>query len=343
MTPARRAPLRRAVRGTATPKPRAARIAPDLPARGSHVTLLGPQRLQPTLGPVLESLGVDLARVATITAGWQEREPDDTDLHAHLGRRSTNLSLYLRAERVFRRDPELARAHHLRQAALRELQDLYNVRLDHAMAAAYELYARNDASRWVAEARIAAVDAIRTLDAQHLTRERDIHAEYTEQWQPQQRDPVARERKEIDAVLRDSSAVAIAGGHVAVLLNRLRLFGLDTALRGRVVVAWSAGAMAISDRVVLFHDQPAHGMGNAEVLDIGLGLAPGVVPLPHARHRLRLDDRDRVALFAARFAPAACVPMNEGARIDLGPDGWSAAPGTQRLLPAGGLGVLEVA
>jgi len=343
MTPVRRSPVRRPARGRATPQPRAARLAPDLPARGSHVTLLGPQRLQPTLRPALQSLGIESGRVATITAGWQEREPDDADLHEHLDRHSANLALYLRGERVFVRDAELAKAHHERQAQLRELQDLYNLRLDHLMATAYELYARDSASALVVEARAAAVEAIRTLDAQHLAREREVHAEYVERWRPHERDAVARERQEIDAVLRDCTAVAIAGGHVAVLLNRLRLFGLDATLRGRVVVAWSAGAMAISDRIVLFHDEPAHGMGNAEVLEVGLGLAPGVVPLPNARHRLRLDWRDRVALFAARFAPAACVPMNEGARIDLGPDGWTALPATPRLLPDGTVGVLEVA
>jgi hypothetical protein len=100
--------------------------------------------------------------------------------------------------------------------------------------------------------------------------------------------------------------------------------------------------MAIADIVVLFHDQPAHGMGNAEVLEVGLGLAPGVVPRPQARHRLRLDARERVSVFAARVAPAACVPMDEGARVDLGPEGWTAAAGTQRLRADGGVGPLEV-
>jgi peptidase E len=317
-------------------------MAPAATPRGGHVTLLGPQRLQPTLGPTLRSLGIDTGRVATVTAGWQEREPDDAELHEHLERRSINLSLYLRGERVFLRDPELAAAHAKRQARLRELQDLYNLRLDHLMATAYELERRDGGSELVVDARRGAVAAIRALDAEHLQRVRAIHTEYQEQWRPATRDAVARERNEVDTILRDSTAVAIAGGHVAVLLNRLRLFGLDTALGGRVVVAWSAGAMAISETVVLFHDAPPHGMGNAEVLEVGLGLAPGIVPLPHARHRLRLGATERVALFAQRFAPAACVPMNEGARLDFGAGGWTAPAGTARLLPDGGLGHLEL-
>ena len=304
---------------------------------GTRVTLLGPQRLQPTLSPVLESLGVE-GPVATITAGWQEREPDDRELHEHLGGRSLNLMLYQRAERVFARDPELSAAHQRRQARLRELQDLYNVRLDHLMAAAYELQRRPGATELLSQARVDAIEAIRSLDAQHLQRVRDLHGEYDQRWQPGERETVIRERREVEAMVRDAPAVAVAGGHVAILLNRLRLFGLEQLAAGKVLVAWSAGAMAISERVVLFHDHPAHGMGNAEVLEVGLGFAPGIVPLPHARTRLRLEDRDRVGVFAARFAPAICVPMNEGARLDATPQGWAPAPGTEQLQTDGRVG-----
>ena len=49
--------------------------------------------------------------------------------------------------------------------------------------------------------------------------------------------------------------------------------------------------MAISERVVLFHDSPPQGPGAAEVLDAGLGLVGDVVVLPQPEFRLRLDDR----------------------------------------------------
>ena len=98
----------------------------------THVTLLGPQRLRPTLASTLASLGIE-GRIATVTAGWQEREADDRELHEHLGGRSVNLRLYERADAVFRRDPEFAAAHRRRQEGLREMQDLYNVRLGHAL------------------------------------------------------------------------------------------------------------------------------------------------------------------------------------------------------------------
>jgi hypothetical protein len=46
---------------------------------------------------------------------------------------------------------------------------------------------------------------------------------------------------------------------VAVLVNRLRLFGLGDLVADKTVFAWSAGAMAVSERVVLFHDDPPQG------------------------------------------------------------------------------------
>lgn len=100
------------------------------------------------------------------------------------------------------------------------------------------------------------------------------------------------------------------------------------------IIAWSAGAMALSDRIILFHDRPAQGRGDAELLHRGLGLLPGVAPLPHARSRLLLDDPARVALFARRFAPAACVALDERCGVTLhGPrrDRRSLWPNTRAL------------
>jgi hypothetical protein len=51
------------------------------------IVLLGAQRFDPTLGALVAEHGVD-GPVATITAGWQERESDDQELHEHLGRQA---------------------------------------------------------------------------------------------------------------------------------------------------------------------------------------------------------------------------------------------------------------
>ena len=122
-----------------------------------------------------------------------------------------------------------------------------------------------------------------------------------------------------------------------MLLNRLRLFDFLGLAGNCPVIAWSAGAMAVSERVVLFHDSPPQGAGNPEVLDAGLGLGRQLVALPHARRRLRLGDPLRVSLFARRFAPSTCAVLEEGARLDWDGAGWCAAPGTVGLEKRGGL------
>ena len=73
-----------------------------------------------------------------------------------------------------------------------------------------------------------------------------------------------------------------------VLLHRMRLFDVMGLLNDQPIFAWSAGAMAMGDRVVLFHDSPPHGVGNAELFEEGLGAYHGVLPLPHAKKRLHL-------------------------------------------------------
>ena len=93
--------------------------------------------------------------------------------------------------------------------------------------------------------------------------------------------------------------------------------------------------MALGERIVLFHDSPPQGAGHAEVLRSGLGLYAGIVALPHARRRLKLDDPDRVSLFARRFAPDRCLAFDDGARLDLLGRRWDYAEGISRLTPQG--------
>jgi peptidase E len=150
-------------------------------------------------------------------------------------------------------------------------------------------------------------------------------------------------RKEIAGLVADSSAVLIAGGHVELLLNRLRLFDLATGLKARPVIAWSAGAMALSERIVLFHDNPPQGAGIAEVADRGLGLFSGVLPLPHAGKRLRLHDSERVSLFARRFAPARCSTLEDGTALTWTDDRLTDAVSAFRLTRSGALRPVKAA
>jgi hypothetical protein len=109
-----------------------------------------------------------------------------------------------------------------------------------------------------------------------------------------------------------------------VLAEVLHLFNIAAALRSAPVIAWSAGAMALADRIVLFHDRSPQGPGHAEVYGSGLSLLRDVVLLPHARARLLLDDTPRMAVFARRFAPARCVLLETGTRIEVPDGGWPA-------------------
>ncbi len=301
---------------------------------GAPIILLGPQRHQPTVAATLQSLGL-AGRVATITAGWQERELEDQELHEHLAGDTVNLKLWTRSEAFFRADAAFTTAHHTRQDTMREMRELYNLRLAHAKAAIYALLAKPGSSAELEAERLDAVEAVRTLDAHHLQRIRDLRAEFDARWRVHERPAIVAAREELRTTLAGCVAVAIAGGHVAVLLNRLVLFGLGDLLAGTPVLAWSAGAMALCERIILFHDSPPWGPGNAEVLDLGIGLVRGVVPLPHARRRLRLRDPQRVSLLARRFAPVVCLRLEERARADLR-DGVLVGPATApRLSPEG--------
>jgi hypothetical protein len=285
------------------------------------VILLGPQRFRPNLAETLDSIGCG-DHVALVSAGWQEREDEIGELAEHCRRTVVPLKLYQRAERVMSGDESLAAALRERQDQLQELQSLYRLRLSPLLDAARSLLRRPDRGTLIDEHRRAAIRAVRTLDRQNVVRSRKIHAEFDEHWSPLDRPSVRRELEALNQAIEGTSAVLIAGGHVAVLLNRLRLFDLARLVGDRAVVAWSAGAMAIGERVVLFHDFPPQGAGDAEVLEAGLGLHAGLVPLPNASQRLDLEDPLRVSLFARRFAPAVCVPLETGVRVDRVEQRW---------------------
>ena len=114
--------------------------------------------------------------------------------------------------------------------------------------------------------------------------------------------------------------MVITGGHVGVLASLLRLFDVMGEVQCSVI-AWSAGAMALTDRIVLFHDRTPQGRAPAEVLESGMALISGLVALPHARTRLLIDDLERMAVFARRFAPARCVVLEPDTRITLDGNG----------------------
>jgi hypothetical protein len=296
------------------------------------ITLLGPQR-RPTLDRVLETLDVH-GQIAAVTAGWQERESDDGELMSLLGGRGVNLRLHARWMNVLQVDTDFARAEREHRAVLDELQQLYLLRLDHALRATYAVALRSDGHpRIQAMALDDAIAVVKQLDDMHLGRVTDLGNTFREAWQPYDRDVVAKHREEVRGALAHADCLVIAGGHVGDLLEVLDLFRVADGLPARIV-AWSAGAMALTERVVLFHDRAAHSPAQAELLDTGLGIVSGLVALPHARRRLRTDDLLRMTVLARRFSPARCLVLDDGVTVELGSD--STLPVRARTVDADG-------
>jgi hypothetical protein len=296
------------------------------------VTLLGPQR-RPSLQNVVRDLDAD-APIATVTAGWLEREHDDAELREMLGGRGMNLGLHGRWLELHEHDREFAHAERDHDLALAELRGMYLSRLDHALQAAFALGNPHETRpRLSAAAFEDAVEVIRLVDRQHLTRIREAQQAFYSAWRPEERPAIAHHREEIRGVLAQAQAVIVAGGHVGELLRVLHLFHVEPHLPRRVI-AWSAGAMALSERVVLFHDFVPHGVAQTEVLGEGLGVVRDLVLLPHARRRLRVDDQVRMSVLARRFGPAPCLVLDDELRVDLTSEGR--LPPDARVIAADG-------
>lgn len=308
----------------------------------SRAIVLGPQRREPILGAAIDELVASREEpAALVTAGWEEREDEDQELREHVGRPVVNLRLWARVERIFDEDPALLRAMRARHATLRGVQELYRLRLSGLMEPARELLQRSGDAPWVAAEEQDAWELVRRLDRQHMARVAEIHAEFEARERPAERAAVQRERAALVAQLGDVSCLLVAGGHIGVILHRMQLFDLCGAWGDRPLVAWSAGAMALTERIVLFHDRAVPGDAHAEVMEAGFGLLPGFVALPHANHRLDTADAVRVQLLARRFSPALCALLDYGARFDWTEGEWRPVTAARQLAEDGS--VQEVA
>ncbi len=270
---------------------------------------------------------------AVITAGWQEREMEMDELVAGIDREVINLRLHHRAEEFFEADTIFRDAHRGHQQRMRQLQEIYRIRLSHTLACVHQLTGNLD--NWPEDVVLAEIEdalaMVRELDRHHLGHMRNLQEAFLEEWQPYARPALKEHHLELTDTLYRCPAVLIAGGHVAVLLNRLRLLGLEGPIREKTVLASSAGAMVLGEQVVLFHDSPPQGPGYAEVFEAGLGLFDDLVPLPHARNRLLLDNPTRVSIFARRFEAASCLTLDDGARVDRVDGRWHPRQNIHRL------------
>jgi hypothetical protein len=299
--------------------------------------LLGPQRPITNLGAAIVDAALPDGPLAVISAGWQEAEGDIDDIYAVVQRPLVDLRIYQRAEELFAASPELLLAYRARQDKLTALQRLYRLRLRRLLNAARQmLRARGDASLVEAEQRHA-VAQLRALDRHHMHRVSSVHREFEAQFDIVSHELLARHSAEISALLEGTETVLVTGGNVAVLINRLRLFRLAVPLAGKNLVAWSAGAMALSERIVLFHDNPPQGRRNPELFGPGLGLIKRQVLFPDARTRLRTSDRVRMQLLCRRFVPGICVTLDSGSILRFVDDDLAAASSVRRISEGGRL------
>ena len=307
----------------------------------SELFLLGPQR--PTVNLNVPFAAVEDDRpVAVVSAGWQDAEGDIEDIHEIVKRPLVDLNLYERADAVLGQESRLSGIYRERQERLQELQRLYRIRLRESMRAARSMLGADGDPSTLKHEQRHAISQQRALDRHHLQRIRAIHSE-SDSLIAQDRPPTLTEHiAEIADVLSQCKTVIIAGGNVAVLLNRLRLFNLGPLLAQKNIIAWSAGAMVLADVVVLFHDNTPEGDRDAEVFDVGLGVVNDLVFLPDARHRLDLGDKIRTALFSRRFSPAACLTLDSGSLLRYADGRVTTAKGVRRLSRNGTLRRMRV-
>ncbi|MEQ1632811.1 MAG: hypothetical protein ABL997_10590 [Planctomycetota bacterium] len=303
-----------------------------------RAVVLGPQRHVPIVRPAVESLvGSPREPIAFVSAGWEERESEDGEFRDHMQRPVLNLEIWGRVERIFTRDPELLEAMRLRHDTLRRLQELYRLRLEGLVTAAAALLRHDGAPELLLPETDSAIAMLQALDREHQDRIAAVHREFEARFRPGERESVVLHRRELGEQLAGAAVLCIAGGHVGVLLHRLQLFSLLELWGDRPIVAWSAGAMVLSSRVVLFHHAHNTGQGavDTEVMESGLGILPGIVPLPHSRKRLDLKNRLALRLLARRLQPDACILLDDGDRIDWNGETWTPHRGSRRLDAAG--------
>lgn len=292
-----------------------------------RVTLLGPQRRTSAARAAVAEL-IPSGPIATINAGWQEREAETGELGDVLGGRLRTLDLFARWQRLLAEDPDYARAEQELFGLLDELQALYALRLRHALAALSEIGRRSELPSAQAAALGDGLVQVRALDDWHLQTVAAARTAFYLGVGLGERASVVAERAQVAELVADCRGFVITGGHVGVLLHVLHLFDarslITTAEQSRAggapLIAWSAGAMACSDRVVLYNDFAAHDPLDPQLYAEGLGLYGGVLPFAHARRRLRLGDRDRGRM-ADRFAPRRCLLLSDGERVDVDEQG----------------------
>ncbi|GDX78686.1 hypothetical protein LBMAG42_04970 [Deltaproteobacteria bacterium] len=279
------------------------------------LTILGPERPDGVLPSVLARHGVT-GPIALVSAGWRYDEARDELLRAALPNEVRNLRLYDRFRHLEREETELIGKYTAKQDALRKVKDRYRLWLRTSLGMAAGLLAdKPDADcPWFRQS----IRHLQEADELFLSEARRLHEAFEQEVRPGENPRVRKERDEIRAELAGCAALCIAGGHIGVLRNRCFFFDLGPTLTQRPLYAWSAGAMLLTERLLLFHDHTGFGPGTAEFLDHGFGLLRNTVFLPHARERLDLTNGANLTVLASRLAPRKVMGLQNGAIFEDG-------------------------
>ncbi|MDC0716732.1 Type 1 glutamine amidotransferase-like domain-containing protein [Nannocystis bainbridge] len=141
-----------------------------------------------------------------------------------------------------------------------------------------------------------------------------------------QYDPAWRAAQErLERRILSANSIILFGGHLDLLLDALRFFRLRNVLaealrRGTQLVAMSAGAMVLCERVIIYDDF-ATKRRDFQLYDRGLALVRDIQLFPHCTERIQTDDPDNLAYLARRFRHHACVGLNQRSFLlfELGP------------------------
>lgn len=249
---------------------------------------------------------------------WQAflaRRPDVASVHAEIGQVREEIRSYYLDRTTFeadfvRRGARMARGR-FPGFALGRIRDLDPLRPD----------GTHTGAAWLAQALgrelVASITALRENDARMMAALTEAEEQllsrtglrHDPQWQA--------ERAQLERRVLDADAILLFGGSPLQLLDALRFFDLrpaflETLRRGATLVATSAGALVLGERIVVFDDRnPDPRSRHFQLLDRGLGLVGGVQVFPHCNDRIHTDDPDNLAYLARRFGDRVCVGLNE--------------------------------
>lgn len=294
--------------------------------------LLGEQRERPRIQAALDRWGI-AGPVGLIAAGWEEDEFEDDWLRESVSNPVVNSKLYELADQLFAEDPEVLKLLRDRQDALRELREINQVQTDRLCETARELLRRDATQETVRQPLATSFRHLQEVDAEYLATVSDTIRSFDQKISPDTRASAISYRQKVLKRLAGCEAILIAGGHVGVLLNRLKLSRLLSHI-SLPVIAWSGGAMALGRQVYFFHQFIPHVTGEIELSRKGMGWFEGIQLFPRSAERLKLNDPVEMALLGRRV-PDPCLLMTDSSELEWVGSKLIRVEGVKTILPRG--------